>query len=80
VLTVIFIVFFFTILELPALVMLGLWFLQQIYFGYADLSDPTGGGGGVAYWAHIGGFAFGLLAIKAFAKRIKEPEPKYPVY
>jgi membrane associated rhomboid family serine protease len=80
VVTVIFIVFFFTILELPALVMLGLWFLQQIYFGYADLSDPTGGGGGVAYWAHIGGFAFGLLAIKVFAKRIKEPEPKYPVY
>jgi membrane associated rhomboid family serine protease len=80
VLTIIFIIFFFTIIELPALVMLGLWFLQQIYFGYADLSDPTGGGGGVAYWAHIGGFAFGLLAIKAFAKRIKEPEPKYPVY
>jgi membrane associated rhomboid family serine protease len=80
VLTIVFIIFFFTILELPALVMLGLWFLQQIYFGYADLSDPTGGGGGVAYWAHLGGFAFGALAIKAFAKRVKTPEPKYPVY
>ena len=80
VLTVVVIIFFFTILELPALVMLGLWFLQQIYFGYADLSDPVGGGGGVAYWAHIGGFAFGLLAIKAFARRVKSPEPKYPVY
>ncbi len=79
VLTVVFIIFFFTILELPALVMLGLWFLQQIYFGYADLSDPVGGGG-VAYWAHIGGFAFGLATIRAFAKRVKSPEPKYPVY
>jgi membrane associated rhomboid family serine protease len=80
VLTIVFIVFFFTIVELPALVMLGLWFLQQIYFGYADLSDPVGGGGGVAYWAHIGGFAFGLLAIRAFARRVKGPEPKSPVY
>ena len=35
-------------------------------FGYFDL-DPAGGGGGVAYFAHIGGFVFGLLAIKLFA-------------
>jgi membrane associated rhomboid family serine protease len=80
VLTIIFIVFFFTIIELPALVMLGLWFVEQIYFGAADLSDPVGGGGGVAYWAHIGGFAFGAAAIKLFAKRVRTPEPKYPVY
>jgi membrane associated rhomboid family serine protease len=80
VLTIIFIVFFFTIIELPALVMLGFWFLQQIYFSYADLSDPTGGGGGVAYWAHLGGFAAGALMIKVFARRVKSPEPKYPVY
>ena len=67
VVTVIFIVFFFTILELPALLILGFWFLQQVLFGYFDLATPTGGGGGVAYFAHIGGFAFGLLAIKLFA-------------
>ena len=70
VVTLIFIVFFFTILELPALAILGFWFVQQILFGYFDLSDPTGGGGGgVAYFAHIGGFAFGLLAIRVFAHR-----------
>ena len=34
---------------------------------YFDLSDPTGGGGGVAYFAHIGGFAFGVLLIRVFA-------------
>jgi membrane associated rhomboid family serine protease len=83
VVTVIFIVFFFTILELPALVVLGLWFLQQVAFGYFDLAQPTGGGsGGVAYFAHIGGFLFGLAAIKLFANRDKDysPPPKYPVY
>jgi rhomboid family protein len=80
VLTLVFIIFFVTIVELPALIMLGLWFLQQLYFGYAGLSDPIGGGGGVAYWAHIGGFVFGLATIKLFAKQVKDPEPPYPVY
>ena len=68
VVTVIFIVFFFTILELPALLVLGLWFLQQALFGYFDLAQPPGGGG-VAYFAHIGGFVFGLLAVRLFANR-----------
>jgi len=82
VVTLIFIVIFFTIIELPALLVLGLWFAQQVLFGYFDLSDPTGGGGGVAYFAHIGGFLFGLAAIKLFASRAKDysPPPKYPVY
>jgi rhomboid family protein len=82
VITVIFIIFFFTILELPAFLILGFWFLQQVLFGYFDLANPAGGGGGVAYFAHIGGFAFGLLAIKLFASRYKDysPPPRYPVY
>jgi len=83
VITVIFIIFFFTILELPAMLVLGIWFAQQVAFGYFDLAQPTGGGGGgVAYFAHIGGFLFGLAAIKLFASRAKDysPPPKYPVY
>jgi membrane associated rhomboid family serine protease len=82
VITVIFIIFFFGIVELPALVILGFWFLQQIAFGVWDLTNPTGGGGGVAYFAHIGGFIFGLLAIKLFADSRKDysPPPRYPVY
>jgi membrane associated rhomboid family serine protease len=83
VITVIFIIFFFTIVELPAMIVLGLWFLQQVAFGYFDLNQPAGGGGGgVAYFAHIGGFVFGLAAIKLFASRTKDysPPPKYPVY
>ena len=70
VLTVIFIVFFFTIVELPALAILGFWFVQQVLFGYFDL-NTAGEEGGVAYFAHIGGFAFGLLAIKLFADERK---------
>lgn len=80
VLTVIFIVFFFTLIEIPALLVLGFWFAQQVLFGALDLSDPTGGGGGVAYFAHIGGFVFGLLAIRAFARRQKSVPPRLPVY
>jgi membrane associated rhomboid family serine protease len=67
VVTVVFIIFFFTILELPALVFLVIWFAQQALFGYFDLLQPTGGGGGVAYFAHIGGFVFGLALVKLFA-------------
>jgi len=72
VVTVVFIVFFFTILELPALLILGFWFVQQVLFGYFDLANPTGGDGGVAYFAHIGGFVFGLLLIRAFADAQKQ--------
>ncbi len=66
VITLIFIVFFFTIVELPAILILGFWFVQQVLFGYFGLNSG-GDGGGVAYFAHVGGFAFGLLAIKLFA-------------
>ena len=76
VLTLIFLIFFVTFIEVPAVLVLGLWFLQQLYFGVADLSDPTGGG--VAYFAHIGGFAFGLIFIRAFATRLRRP-PEPPM-
>jgi rhomboid family protein len=77
--TLIFIVFFITVLELPALVVLGGWFLLQIFD--ASLSSANAGGG-VAYFAHIGGFVFGLLVIKLFATRAKDDyvEPRVPVY
>jgi membrane associated rhomboid family serine protease len=80
VLTVIFIIIFFTIIEIPAALVLGIWFVEQVLFGAYDLSSPTGGGGGVAYFAHIGGFAFGLLTIRAFAQRVKSVPPRFPVY
>jgi len=66
VVTVIFIIFFFTILELPALLFLVIWIGQQFLFAYFDLTG-TQQDGGVAYFAHIGGFVFGLLLIRVFA-------------
>ena len=66
VVTLIFIIFFFTILELPAILFLGFWILQQAVLAYFDLLQPTEGGG-VAYFAHIGGFVCGLLLIRVFA-------------
>jgi membrane associated rhomboid family serine protease len=69
VLTVVFIFFFFTIIELPALVLLAVWFLEQLWFGLGGLASPLGGSEGVAYFAHIGGFLFGVLSIRAFASR-----------
>ena len=68
VVTFVFIIFFFTILELPAILFLGIWILQQALFAYFDLVQPTGEGGGVAYFAHIGGFVLGLAAVRLLAK------------
>ncbi len=79
VLTVVFIIFLFTVIELPAVVMLGVWFAEQALFGAAGLTNPTGGGG-VAYFAHVGGFVFGLAAIRVFATKRKQVPPRYPVY
>jgi membrane associated rhomboid family serine protease len=75
--TLIFIVFFVTIIQLPAMLVLGFWFLQQVAFGYFDLVNAGGEGGGVAYFAHIGGFVFGLLLIKLFASRRRHEQPAF---
>jgi membrane associated rhomboid family serine protease len=64
--SLVFIIFFVTIIEIPAFVLLGIWFLEQLWFGAAGLAGSLGGEG-VAYFAHIGGFAFGLLAIRLLA-------------
>jgi membrane associated rhomboid family serine protease len=82
VLTAVF-VFFIFLVEIPALVMLGIWILLQFLPAVGQLASPdVGGGGGVAYFAHIGGFVFGLAAIKLFAHRRSAAYggPRYPVY
>jgi rhomboid family protein len=80
VLSLVVIVFFVTIIEVPAVFLLGFWFLEQLYFGSANLTNPVGGGGGVAYFAHVGGFVFGLALIGLFAVHRKSEPPRYPVY
>ena len=79
VLTLVFIIFFVTIIELPALVLLGFWFLEQLFFGLAGLANPIGGEG-VAYFAHIGGFLFGLLAIRVLVRRRRSGTPPKPMF
>jgi membrane associated rhomboid family serine protease len=51
-------------IEIPAVVFLGFWFLFQFF--YASMSGPEGSGG-IAWWAHIGGFVFGMIAVKLFS-------------
>ncbi len=80
ILSLIFIVFFVTIIEVPAVFLLGFWFLEQVLFGAANATQPLGGGGGVAYFAHVGGFVFGLALIKVFAVHRRPTPPRYPVY
>ena len=79
-LTLVIIILFFTVIELPALVMIGVWFVEQALFSALDLTHPTGGAGGVAYFAHIGGFLFGLATIRLLATNVKSVPPRFPVY
>jgi membrane associated rhomboid family serine protease len=81
VVTLVFIVIIFTVVTLPALLVLGVWFLLQLLPAFSQ--PVTGAGGGVAYFAHIGGFLFGVLAIKLFATNIREDYDqahRIPVY
>jgi len=60
--------FFIFAIRLPAAVVLGAWFVLQLFSGLGSLG-VRGTAGGIAYWAHIGGFAFGLVAVRLFAPR-----------
>jgi membrane associated rhomboid family serine protease len=65
--TLIPIIFIPWFVEIPAVVYLGIWFVSQLFSGLASLGLPeTASMGGVAWFAHIGGFAFGLLFCKLF--------------
>jgi hypothetical protein len=59
---------FVEVVALPAVVFLGLWFVMQLFSGTLGLFAGSGAGG-IAWWAHIGGFAFGALLVKLFARR-----------
>ncbi len=54
------VIIFFRSFYVPAFLFLGLWFIQQLFSGVGTLSLETASGAGVAWWAHIGGFVFGL--------------------
>jgi membrane associated rhomboid family serine protease len=58
--------FIFTVIELPAFIFLGFWFVSQLFQGWLALGGADTGG--VAWWAHIGGFIFGLVMVRLFAR------------
>jgi membrane associated rhomboid family serine protease len=68
VLTAIFLGFFFLFRELPAILFLGVWFALQALDGTLSLTTPQAGGG-VAFFAHIGGFLFGISTVQLVKKR-----------
>lgn len=51
----------FTTFRVSAIYFLGFWIVQQLVTGVGSLSQQSANSAGVAYWAHIGGFAFGIL-------------------
>jgi len=66
---------FFFLLEVPAFLFLGAWFLFQLWEGGFSLTQPEVGGG-VAFFAHVGGFVFGAATVRIFMKR----PPLQPAY
>lgn len=59
--------------EIPALFYLGFWFFSQLFSGFASIGAVAGG---VAWWAHIGGFLFGLFLGRLFLLRPPPPPPQ----
>ncbi len=57
---------FIRLMWLPAAIFLGLWFAIQLFSSFLEQDEM---GGGVAFWAHIGGFVAGLVLIKLFENR-----------
>lgn len=68
-------VFLFTIVSVPAIVVLGMWIAMQLFSGYGSVFAATQSTGGVAYMAHIGGFAAGVASgLVARAGMPEEPD------
>lgn len=72
--TLIIIFIFIDIIELPAVIFIIFWFLIQLFSGFGSIL-AAGGSGGVAWFAHIGGFVSGFLLVPVFKKRQKSRKP-----
>src|SRR6266404_4637293 len=64
--TLVFIIVFVTTVEIPAWIMLVWWFVIQLFSGLGSLANTNYSGGGIAWFAHVGGFVTGMLLIRAF--------------
>ena len=70
ILTLLPIIFFFQLVEVPAIFFLGIWFLMQFLSGVGSIVTATAGepSGGIAFWAHVAGFVAGISAIGFFRR------------
>ncbi len=75
VLTLVPIFIFIQVIEIPALVVLFFWFVMQLFSGMASLAVATTSSGGVAWWAHIGGFVIGMILLGVLGRK-----PRYGDY
>ncbi len=67
---------FFLPFSVPAFLMIGLWFLLQFVLGVGSLNPTAADTGGIAYWAHVGGFVAGMVMIIPFWLRARlQPRP-----
>ena len=76
VLTLIPIFVFWQIIEIPAIIVLGIWFIMQFLSGAGSLARTDPSAGGVAWWAHIGGFVIGMLLLAVFPRRPGSATPR----
>ena len=61
--------FFITSVQMPAWTMIGYWALIQVFSGVVSLGAQGEAGGGVAFWAHLGGLIAGLVLVRFFARK-----------
>jgi membrane associated rhomboid family serine protease len=69
ILVLVFLLFFIDVVEIPALLYLGFWFLLQIVGGAGRVGES---GGGVAFWAHAAGFIAGIAGVLLFRRRERQ--------
>jgi len=70
VVTLVPIFFYLTVIEVPAVILLVFWFVLQFFSGTLSIAvTAQTGGGGVAWWAHVGGFIFGMILVSFFSTR-----------
>jgi membrane associated rhomboid family serine protease len=67
----VFFLFFVDVIDVPAVLFLGIWFLMQLFGGVGQIGS-AGDMGGVAFWAHAGGFVSGLAAALLFRRRTRD--------
>ena len=68
--TLVTLLIFWQIMEVPAVIFLGIWFLMQFLSGVGSIASATAGepAGGIAFWAHVAGFAAGVLGVMVFRR------------